>query len=112
MSYDISLKCSKCAECDDCYHYHYDVNYTSNVVPMWRKAMPETDGLAGLDDSVAMDVEVYLRLGIERMEKDPATYREMNPENGWGDFDTQLQMLMDFRSACLKHPSDIVKVSR
>lgn len=65
-------------------------NYTSNVAPMWRKAMPKTDGLAGMHGMIAKDAAAVLRAGIARMEAEPDAYRALNPTNGWGGFDDQL----------------------
>lgn len=87
-------------------------NFTSNVAPMWRKAMPDTDGLAGMDEMLAKDALPVLRAGIERMEADPDTYRELNPANGWGDFDSQLERLRVLQRAFEAAPEATVVVSR
>ena len=87
-------------------------NYTSNVVPMWRKAMPDTDGLAGLEGMECRLAAIELEVGIARMEADPKAYREMNPANGWGDFDSQLEKLRLLLAACRAAPLAKVAISR
>jgi len=87
-------------------------NYTSNVAPMWRKAMPETNGLAGMDGMLAEEAAQRLALGIERMEAEPAAYRALNPPNGWGDFDSQLECLKAWLAECQRHPKATMVVSR
>lgn len=87
-------------------------NYTSNVAPMWRLAMPDTDGIAGMDGMLVKDAAESLRSGIAQMEKDPERFRELNPENGWGDFDRQLEALRQLLADFEKAPQAKVVVSR
>jgi hypothetical protein len=89
-----------------------DWNYTSNCAPMWRLAMPESDGLAGMHGMSAGVAANVLRAGIARMEKAPNAYRALNPDNGWGDFDSQLASLWRLLAAFEAHPRAIVAVSR
>lgn len=46
----------------------------------------------------------HLRRGIAAMEVDPDSYRTLNPENGWGDFDSQLVALRELLAACEQAP--------
>lgn len=112
MSYDIWLEVDvggpELAEIDVLPHW----NYTSNVAPMWRKAMPETDGLAGLAGMKASEAADHLSRGILRMRADPDSYRALNPENGWGDFHSQFLRLEELRDACRRAPRARVGVSR
>ena len=110
MSYDIWLTADVGGE--ERAHLGPDWNYTSNVAPMWRKAMPETNGLAGLHEMVAEEAAQVLHKGVERMESNPAAYRLMNPENGWGNFDDQLRELYELLGACEAAPKAIVEVCR
>jgi hypothetical protein len=88
-----------------------DWNYTSNVSGMWRKAMPETDGLRGMDGMLAGDALKVLERGIAAMEADPEPYRAMNPENGWGSFAGQLARLRVLADAFRNAPKATVGVS-
>lgn len=87
-------------------------NYTSNVVPMWRKAMPDTDGLGGLDGLDCRSAAEHLEAGILRMEADPDDYRALNPASGWGDFDSQLKGLYVLLKACRSAPNATVGIWR
>ena len=102
--------------CPTCGHnpdeFPLDWNYTSNVAPMWRKAMPETNGLAGMHDMKASAAADVLRRGIAAMEGDPGPYRAMNPENGWGDFDSQLERLKELLGWMERNPEATVGISR
>lgn len=88
-----------------------DWNYTSNCAPMWRKAMSETDGLAGMDGMKAGEAAEVLRKGLRHMVGNRADYEALNPENGWGDFVGQLEALSRLLSACTQAPEAIVVVS-
>lgn len=57
------------------------------------------DGLPGPEGAA------YLDLIIRGLEADPGRYREMNPENGWGDYDSLLKTLCDMRSAVPEWPT-------
>lgn len=84
-------------------------NYTSNCGQMWRAAGADLAEFAGRP---AGECAAILRLAIGVMRGDPATYEAMNPENGWGSYDTLLpaldRLLADFEA----HPNAIVTVSR
>lgn len=87
-------------------------NYTSNVAPMWRLAMPDTDGLAGLEGMQAGEAAKVLRLGIAHMENEPAPYKALDPPNNWGDFDSQLEALKQLMAWCERHPRAKVAIWR
>jgi hypothetical protein len=89
-----------------------DWNYTSNCAPMWRLAMPSTDGLAGMHEMKASDAAEALRAGIAAMEADSEPYRELNPSNGWGDFDGQLEALRRLLAAFEQAPNATVAIWR
>lgn len=89
-----------------------DWNCTTNCSPMWTAAMPECDGLRGMHELPAWECAIFLRLGIKRMEERPATYRAMNPANGWGDYDGLLAALKLLLRQCEEHPKAIMDVSR
>lgn len=110
MSYDIWLEAdlvgSERTQVGD-----LDWNYTSNVSAMWRKAMPETDGLGDMDGMECKLAAEHLASGIASMESDDVSYRALDPANGWGDFDSQLTALRKLLMACRESPDAIVVVS-
>lgn len=108
MSYDMALTI------DDLDVLPY-WNYTGNVAPMWRAAMPETGGLAGMHGMRAGEAAEHLARGIERMQGARSTYEAMNPANGWGCFDGengQLDRLRVLLRAFRRAPDARVEVSR
>jgi len=107
MSYDIWLKAdlggSESATVWDGW------NYTSNCGPMWRAAGAD---LAEFHGKYAGDCAPILRAAIERLESEPATFRAMNPPNGWGSYETLLPALVRLADAFDAAPKAIVEVWR
>lgn len=82
-------------------------NFTSNVAPMWRKALAaagEDIRLSDTEGRGAAAVLPLLRKAVEHMEDHPDEYRELNPPNGWGDYDGALGYLRNVTQLCAKHP--------
>lgn len=86
-------------------------NMTSNVAPMWRKALPP-DGIAGLHGRRCDGVADDLRAAVERMEANPDEYRALNPPNGWGDYAGALEYLDRLAKAARSHPACTIEVHR
>ena len=115
MSYDLALLIDTGGPQKAIVSDHW--NYTSNCAPMWSLAMPETDGLDGLGGLTGAEAAVHLRAGIARMESDPAVFRALDPENGWGSFDSDphggmLAATKDWLRQCDLHPKAEVTVSK
>lgn len=52
----------------------------------------------------------FLDMIIGTMMETPELFREMNPENGWGDFDSFLGVLREMRARAAEFPSAIWRV--
>jgi len=69
----------------------YDDHLISKIIgPAWWKRL---DGKTGREGAA------YLAQIIKGMEADPARFRAMNPENGWGSYDSLLTVLREMRAA-------------
>ncbi len=90
----------------------WEGNYTRNVSRMWRVALG--NGLGEWIESLpfASSLQPILAEGIERMEADPERYREMEPDNGWGNYEGALDFLRGIEGACRNFPLARVRVSR
>lgn len=93
-----------------------DVNYTSNVSPMWTMALG-----ANLGDLIEENEKEGRTAGrlvgllsdaVEKMRAEPAAFQAMNPENGWGRYEGALEFLDKIRAACEAHPLAYLRVSR
>lgn len=60
------------------------------IGPTWWKRL---DGMTGREGSE------YLGQIIHGLETFPEQYRAMNPSNGWGDYDSLLQVLREMKKA-------------
>jgi hypothetical protein len=84
-------------------------NHTSNTSGMWRAAGVDIAELAGVKGE---QVAVAVNAAIEEMERNPDTYKAMNPPNGWGSYETCLDFLRDLRAAAARFPDLPLWVSR
>lgn len=91
--------------------YIYDGNMTHNVAPMWRKA-GVYNALYNSEGQLAKDILEELKKGKEEMLAFPEEYKKLNPENGWGDYDSSLNFLNTIIMACEKWPHGIIHISK
>jgi hypothetical protein len=84
-------------------------NYTSNCSPMWRAAGAN---LAEFHDKAAGECAPILRAAIDRMQADPAPFVAMNPENGWGSYETLVPALEELLAEFDANPKATVRVWR
>lgn len=111
MSYDIWLE-ADLGGSEPVKVGNLDWNYTSNCVAMWRRAMPETDGLAGMAGMTAREASAVLEKGIERMEANRWAYMELDPPSGWGSYATVVPALRQLLEAFRGAPDAKVAISR
>lgn len=108
MSYDISLNIDTGgrypATIVDC------GNYTYNVAPMFARALGGK-GLNDIDGEEAWKVIPKLEHAIEHMGTHAADYRELNPPNGWGNYDGALEYLRGVLKACKENPKCTIRIS-
>jgi len=111
MSWDVDL-------IDDRGHFEGEWNYTHNCNHMIAAAIVAADGecpddnfLVGptwwdrLDGMSGPDGAECLGSIVGALEADPDTYKAMNPENGWGNYDDLLAMLTEMRDAVPEWPT-------
>jgi hypothetical protein len=84
-------------------------NYTHNCNPMIREA-GLTEWPYEVDGWRAGELAERLDEAIRNLEADPKKYRAMNPENGWGDYDSLVARLRDVRDQCRTYPSTTVRM--
>lgn len=105
MSYDISLMTDLGKGLVDTGAIHW--NYTSNCSRMWKGAgIPMTE----FHGRKAADCLDELLEGITELEQNQEKYEAMNPENGWGAYETLLPALRRLYEAFEEAPLAIVNV--
>lgn len=84
-----------------------DWNYTSNVHGMLKLVMGHgsMEILTGLSGQEAGEL---LDQAICGLEVDEAACRELNPSNGWGEYEGFLRAVRKLRDACVAHPKATV----
>lgn len=85
------------------------INMTSNVAPMWRLAGADLREMRG---KPAAEVKIILATAVRNMLAEPEKYRALNPENGWGDYESCVKYLVDLAiMAGEVDPTDIFRGS-
>jgi hypothetical protein len=89
-------------------------NITHNLAKMADKAglymalwKPEE-----LNYNVAHDLIDPLRNGLARLKGNREHYQQYNPDNGWGDYEGLVEFVQNYLTACRKHPTAKIEVSR
>ena len=106
MSLDISLIC-KCCESE-----LLDLNYTYNLVPVWKKARPDASKMVDIDNMSGERSLVILNEVINNIKSDIANYEKLNPDNGWGSVNSFLEFLEKLKFFAEKHPDATWKTYR
>jgi hypothetical protein len=96
---------------DDRGHVEFDVNYTHNCNGMANAVLNEDASETGhswwreLDQKNGLESVGFLNRIISGLEADPHRFRAMNPDNGWGDYDSFLALLKRMRDAVPAWPT-------
>lgn len=83
--------------------------HTYNLAPMWRKALPFINSTRDLDGRKCGDILPELDSGLLDAVRNSAEYRELNPSNGWGDYEGFWEIFTKFVSLCHKYPSGVIR---
>ena len=102
MSYDFTLT-SYCKACDTTTQ-HFNSNYTSNTSPMFYKVFPE--GIKKLHNKDADEAVEILHTFWEYFTINKRELEELNPSNGWGDYESTLKLIKDMQKASFKAPNE------
>lgn len=73
-------------------------------LPLWR---PEEMGITEASQLIAP-----LEDGLAALEADPAHFKKLNPENGWGDYGGLVDFARAYLDACRANPEARVEASR
>jgi hypothetical protein len=71
---------------------------------LWR---PDEHGF-----SRALDITDLLDQAVAIMERDCDRLRELNPANGWGDYDGLVRFVRDYLAACEANPQAVIEICR
>lgn len=92
----------------------FEANITHNLNMMAARAgiyyacwRPEQIGATH-----ARHIIYILRSGVKELEDDPDYFKQLNPENGWGDYGGLLSWVKRYLAACEEWPNAEIEVSR
>lgn len=85
-----------------------DANYTWNISPMITAAVGHTP--SDWDGVLAAQVAEITSTILSAFNADPAKFRALNPDNGWGDFEGARAFIQKINDACRDAPAAIMRV--
>jgi hypothetical protein len=80
----------------------FERNITGNLVPMW-KAVSVYDALYNSDGLEPNEIKETILKGIHELVSREKEMRELEPDNGWGTYESALKLLEDVHIACIKY---------
>ena len=82
--------------------------HTYNLTPMWRKASVVAESTSELHGRSCREMQPVLINALKAAWSDPSSFRELDPPNGWGDFDGFLTILTRLARLCHEHPRGVL----
>jgi hypothetical protein len=98
----------------------YDNNITHNLSKM-ASEVKLSNGLTLYDVlwrpdehelELAEDIAELLDEGWNILLSEPDRFRQLNPENGWGNYDNLCTFVYEYRTACWDEPDATIEVCR
>ena len=98
----------------------YDNNITHNLSKM-ASEVKLSNGLSLYDvlwraDEhqliYAQDIAELLDEGWNILVSEPDRFKQLNPENGWGNYDNLCKFVYEYRAACWNEPDATIEVCR
>ena len=98
----------------------YDNNITHNLGKM-ALAVKLTNGMTLYDVlwrpdehelELAEDIAELLDEGWNILLSEPDRFKQLNPENGWGNYDGLCKFVYEYRTACWNEPDATIEVCR
>jgi hypothetical protein len=82
--------------------------HTYNLTPMWRKA-GIFEVSRDIDGRNAGQLAPILTAGLIDALRNRKAYEELNPSNGWGDYEGFIEILTLFTRLAWEHPTGTLK---
>jgi hypothetical protein len=98
----------------------YDNNITHNLSKM-ASEVKLSNGLSLYDVlwrpdehelELAEDIAELLDEGWNILLSEPDRFKQLNPENGWGNYDNLCKFVYEYRTACWNEPNATIEVCR
>ena len=123
MSWDADLvvRCVTCGHPEDKGSWNYTHNCNGMIASVveemghtlekhWLIGHMGKSWCAALDGLSGKDGAAFLHEVVVRLEAEPDRFCAMNPENGWGSYDTLLPVLRAMLAASRENPGAVWKV--
>lgn len=104
MSLDLYLDEEKCPTCGH-EKERMNFNYTYNVARMWYNIYPDDKGMVFIDGLTGLEAKPKLEFALKELLGNKLYYEQMNPPNGWGNYETFVEFIKNLISACEEYPN-------
>lgn len=109
MSLDVTLKVPRTM---DVSVFDWNITHNLNVMAeaagiykeLWR---PDEIGITKASQLIAP-----LQAGLDLLLSDPDRFKQYNPKNGWGEYESLVEFVENYLEACEDNPDATVEVSR
>ncbi len=61
---------------------------------------------------MAIDLIDPLQYGLSFLKENPGYFKQFNPPNGWGSYETLVEFVREYLEACKRYPTATIEVSR
>ena len=104
MSLDLWMEAEPCKTCGRSGDPDFSWNYTHNVSKFWYSLYPESEKWLNIHGMTGEESLPVLNKFLEELQADPDRFIAMNPENGWGSYDTFVPRLKELIEAANEYP--------
>jgi len=103
VSLDLFLTFKPCPTCGQCKE-GVDWNYTYNVAPMWYAVFPDSKNMLDIDGMTGKESVSRIESFVTALEAEPERFKAMEPNNGWGSYDSFLKALKSLIEIAEQNP--------
>jgi len=111
MSLDLWMESKECLTCGHIQSTD-SLNYTYNVSPMWYSIFPHDKHMVHIDGMTGIESLIKLNHALSELMKDRPRFIMLNPENGWGSYDSFLGFIRNLAILSAANPNFIWQASR
>lgn len=103
MSLDLWLESDECSECTHIERTER-LNHTYNCSAMWYQIYPNQKHFVDIDGLTGKESLPLLQTAIMEMTRKEKELTALNPENGWGSYESLKVYLISLLNDAIRHP--------
>jgi hypothetical protein len=100
------------AQVDNDDNVAFDANITGNLGKMADEAGIYECLWNPAPNSRASELVATLEVGLIRLKLNPEYFKQFNPPNEWGSYESLVKFVEEYLRACKRYPNALVKISK